>query len=93
MPSTGRGISGATVSNPFSSPKALPLLMFTVADSMPGIYTYDAEGDADNAVCQYLQSQGNVDSNTIVAKGIRDKWWSCKSLEGGRDSALARSKL
>jgi hypothetical protein len=69
------------------------LLIFCTADSVPGIYTYDAEGDADNAVCQYLQDRGNVNSNTIVAKRLRDKWWSWKVYEGMSSSALTKSKL
>jgi salicylate hydroxylase len=63
------------------------------ADSVPGIYAYDAEGDADNAVCQYLQNQGNVDSNTKVAKKVRDKWWSWASIEGRANTTPAKTKL
>jgi salicylate hydroxylase len=83
----GYGIS------PFSLPRASSLLTFSTADSVPGIYTYDAEGDADNAVCQYLQDRGNVNSNTVVAKRLRDKWWSWEVHEGRSNSTLAKSKL
>lgn len=62
------------------------------ADSVPGIYTYDAEGDADNAVCAYLQSCGDVDPNTQVARRLRSKWWAF-SPDKGEETARAKAKL
>jgi hypothetical protein len=73
--------------------KYRPWNLWDYADSVPGIYTYDAEGDADNAVCQYVQNQGNVDSNTKVAKRVRDKWWGWSSLEGRANTTPAKAKL
>jgi len=48
---------------------------------------------ADNAVCQYLQNQGNVDSNTKVAKRVRDKWWGWSPLEGRANTTPPKAKL
>lgn len=62
------------------------------ADSTMGIYTYDAEGDADNAVCEYLSKQGEVDANTKVAKRLRDMWWAF-SPDHGATTLARRSKL
>ena len=54
-------------------------------DTVPGIYTYDAEGDADNAVCEYLQSLGDMDSTTKVTRRLREKWQSWFLSDGRRE--------
>ncbi|KAJ4855709.1 FAD binding domain-containing protein [Trichoderma breve] len=43
--------------------------------TVPGVYFHDAEGEADNAVCDYLQEKGEVDEYSSLAKGLSDKWW------------------
>ncbi|KAL6811865.1 hypothetical protein V8C43DRAFT_312893 [Trichoderma afarasin] len=43
--------------------------------TVPGVYFHDAEGEADNAVCDYLQKKGEVDEYSSLAKGLSDKWW------------------
>jgi salicylate hydroxylase len=43
--------------------------------SIPGILNYDAESDADNAVCEFLQGKTEMDDVTLVTKGLWDKWW------------------
>ncbi|EHY60667.1 FAD-dependent monooxygenase OpS4 [Exophiala dermatitidis] len=49
--------------------------MYCTPTSVPGILYYDPEGDADNAVCEYLQSKTEMDPTTLVTKGLWDKWW------------------
>lgn len=49
--------------------------MYCTPASAPGILYYDPEGDADNAVCEYLQSKTEMDPTTLVTKGLWDKWW------------------
>ena len=49
--------------------------MFCNPASVPGILYYDAEGDADNAVCEYLQKKTEMDETTLVSNGLWDKWW------------------
>lgn len=44
-------------------------------ESVPHMATYDAEGDADMAVCRYLQERSEVHPKTRVAKKIEEKWW------------------
>ena len=60
--------------------------VFDSPDSVPGIFYYDAEGDADNAVCEYLQERdreiGEVDSLTMVSKSLSRKWWSAVDYNG-----------
>ena len=50
-------------------------------DSIPGVYTYDAEGDADYAVCRFLQDKGEVDPNTKVAKHLEKMWSKWSEIE------------
>ncbi|KAK5467497.1 hypothetical protein LTS15_000470 [Exophiala xenobiotica] len=45
-------------------------------DSIPGVYAYDAEADADNAICEYLGKTGEVDPDTRVSKRLKEKWWN-----------------
>lgn len=49
--------------------------MFCCPTSIPGVLYYDPEGDADNAVCEYLQEKTEMDKTTLVTKGLWDKWW------------------
>lgn len=49
-------------------------LMFSGTNSVPSILYYDAEGDADFAVDEWLMTQGDRDSKTLVSKGLSDKW-------------------
>ncbi|KAL6241138.1 hypothetical protein RBB50_012042 [Rhinocladiella similis] len=59
--------------------------MYCTPASVPGILYYDAEGDADNAVCEYLQKKTAMDEVTLVSKGLWDKWWGVidnNGLEG-----------
>lgn len=60
--------------------------MFNSPDSVPGIFYYDAECDADNAVCEFLQARdrenGDVDELTMVSKALRKKWWGVVDFNG-----------
>jgi hypothetical protein len=60
-------------------------------DSIPGVYAYDAEADADNAICEYLANAGKVDEHTRVSDRLREKWWSWREIEGAEETA-ARPK-
>ena len=42
--------------------------------SVPSIMNYDAEGDADQAVIEYLQSNTKMDETTFVTKGLFDRY-------------------
>jgi salicylate hydroxylase len=42
-------------------------------ETIPGVFYYDAEGDADGAVSEYLL-EGEVDGETMVSKRVRDRW-------------------
>ncbi|KAJ5459506.1 uncharacterized protein N7458_001058 [Penicillium daleae] len=44
------------------------------SDTVPGIFYYDAEGDADAAVCEYLTSRGPVNADEMLSENLRDKW-------------------
>ncbi|RFU82004.1 salicylate hydroxylase [Trichoderma arundinaceum] len=43
-------------------------------DSVPGIFYYDAEGDADAAVCEYLCSKGSIDEFQMLSENLHNKW-------------------
>ncbi|KAM0251712.1 hypothetical protein ACHAQJ_008033 [Trichoderma viride] len=47
---------------------------YCTADTVPGVFYYDAEGDADNAVCEYLCSKGPVDDVTMLSENLEKKW-------------------
>lgn len=53
-------------------------------DTVPGVYTYDAEGDAEFAVARFLAERGEVDERTGVAGGLRDLWWGFEPDKGVR---------
>jgi salicylate hydroxylase len=74
-------------------PKVLPATyrrwqLFSSAESVPGILAYDAEADADFAVCEYLQNNGEMDPHTMVVKSLRDKWWNTMFNNGAERSVL-----
>lgn len=79
-------------------PKELPStyrtwLMFSSTFSVPGILYYDAEGDADFAVDEWLMNQGDVDSKTLVSAGLKAKWKSAIHDNGIERSQDAKAKL
>lgn len=57
-------------------------LMYASPLTVPGVLYYDAEGDADFAVCEYLQNKGDVDAQTLVSSGLRAKWRSALADNG-----------
>lgn len=50
-------------------------MMFASPCTVPSILYYDAEGDADWAVDEWLMERGDVDSKTLVSAGLRRKWF------------------
>jgi salicylate hydroxylase len=70
------------------APSYRPWKMVASAETVPGILNYDAEGDADNAVCEYLQSTTEMDPETLVTKGLWDKWWGAVDFNGTDSSAV-----
>lgn len=38
------------------------------------MFTYDAAGEADNAVCEFLQSKGGFDESGMVSEALKAKW-------------------
>ncbi|KAL7931663.1 hypothetical protein V8C35DRAFT_309182 [Trichoderma chlorosporum] len=68
----------AALENPVR-PKELPAFYrswqcYCTADSVPGIFYYDAEGDADSMVCEYLCSKGPVDDLRMLSENLENKW-------------------
>ena len=72
--------------------------------SVPGVFTYDAEGDADNVVCEYLQSRGGSDESGMVSEALKSKWWgyvsdnglggvNSKETNGGLDARTVVTKV
>lgn len=47
---------------------------YATSDSFPGIFYYDAEGDADSTVCEYLCSKGPVDEVQMLSENLLNKW-------------------
>lgn len=43
--------------------------------SVPSIMYFDPEGDAEQAVLEYLQNTTPMDKTTLVTKGLWDRWW------------------
>lgn len=68
-------------------------LMFSSTFSVPGILYYDAEGDADFAVDEWLMSQGDMDSTTLVSGGLRAKWKSAIEDNGIERARISKAKL
>ncbi|KAK5948351.1 hypothetical protein OHC33_010661 [Knufia fluminis] len=70
--------------------------MFASPAMVPSILYYDAEGDADFAVDEWLMSQGDVDEVTLVSKGLREKWFSAiwdNGVERWRTAKQRKIKL
>lgn len=79
-------------------PKELPStyrtwLMFSSTFSVPSILYYDAEGDADFAVDEWLMNQGDVDPKTLVSDGLKAKWKSAIHDNGVARSQNTKAKL
>ncbi|KAL7943773.1 hypothetical protein V8C42DRAFT_328415 [Trichoderma barbatum] len=47
---------------------------YCTADTVPGIFYYDAEGDADSTVCEYLCSKGPIDDVQMLSQNLENKW-------------------
>lgn len=64
-------------------------------ETTQSIFSYDAEGDADNAVLTYLQENTPWDKVTGVSHGLEKKWtgWYMPSEHVGRIAASRGSKL
>ncbi|KAL7935653.1 hypothetical protein V8C35DRAFT_333545 [Trichoderma chlorosporum] len=56
-------------------PSYRPWQLFSNPNALPAVYFHDAEGEADNAVCEFLQQKGEVDEKSFLAKHLGDKWW------------------
>ena len=60
--------------------------MFDSPETVPRIFYYDAEGDADNAVSELLQTvnlqRGEVDDLTVVSKALDRKCWAAVTFNG-----------
>lgn len=67
--------------------------LFASIHAVPSILYYDAEGDADFAVDEWLMSQGDVDPKTLVSAGLRQKWWSALRDNGAKRWQTLRAKL
>ena len=65
-----------------------PWQLFSSTGTVPGILAYDAEADADFAVCEYLQNKGDIDLKTMVSKRLYEKWWNTIYDNGMAYSAL-----
>ena len=50
-------------------------ILWANPDSMQHLTSYDAEGDADFAVCRFLQEKGQRSEKTGMSKGLEEKWW------------------
>ncbi|KAL6248338.1 hypothetical protein RBB50_004593 [Rhinocladiella similis] len=85
-PELAAPLPGAGSAFPELHPNYRSWQVFDSPDSVPGVFYYDAEGDADNAVCEYLQERdresGEVDSITMVGKSLSRKWWSAVDYNG-----------
>lgn len=60
--------------------------MFTSIDSIPSIFYYDAEADADTAVLEFLQARdkanGLIDAFTMVSPAVTKKCWQAIEFNG-----------
>jgi len=64
-------------------------------ETVQSIFSYDPEGDADNAVLTYLQEKSTWDRTTGVSRGLEEKWtgWYLPKEQVGRIAASRGSKL
>lgn len=60
--------------------------------SVPGVFTYDAEGDADNAVCEFLQERGGFDESGMVSEALKGKWWGYVDDNGMKNKKAVRGE-
>lgn len=67
--------------------------LFASPTSVPSILYYDAEGDADFAVDEWLMSQGDIDPKTLVSAGLKQKWYSALRDNGVKRWQALRAKL
>ena len=67
--------------------------LFVSPQAVPSILYYDAEGDADFAVDEWLMSHDDVDAKTLVSDGLRQKWWSALSDNGVQRWQTSLAKL
>lgn len=51
------------------------------------ILYYEGEENADNAVCDFLQSKRVMIPSTLVTNGLWDKWWNVVNYHGIDDAA------
>jgi salicylate hydroxylase len=82
-----QGLNGTQKGSfPELAPEYQSWQMFSSPDTVPGFFYYDAEGDADNAVCEFLQERdrenGRVDKLTNVSEALRRKMWSNVDFNG-----------
>ena len=63
-------------------------ILWANPESLHHIHTYDAEGDADMAVCRFLQETTEKDTKTGMSRGLEEKWWGYM-----QPSAAATDKL
>ncbi|KAK5060248.1 hypothetical protein LTR84_010133 [Exophiala bonariae] len=60
--------------------------MFSSIDTLPSVFNYDAEADADNAVFEFLQARdkasGQVDAFTMVSRAVEAKCWAAIEFNG-----------
>lgn len=50
--------------------------LFASPQTLPSIFYYDAEGDADFAVDEWLMNHNDADEKTHVSRRLRQKWWN-----------------
>lgn len=75
-------------SQPPMPPTYRPWPMYCNAYTVPGIFFYDAEGEADFAVCELLQDKSNVDEQSFVADKLEAKWWGHVENNGLRIDSI-----
>ncbi|KEF55788.1 uncharacterized protein A1O9_08539 [Exophiala aquamarina CBS 119918] len=88
------GLAGRASSEQQQEQPAFPILppayrswqMFSSVDTVPSIFNYDAEADADNAVLEFLQARdrehGHVDDFTMLSRNLARKCWSALDFNG-----------
>ena len=74
------------------SPTFRSYMMFGGPQTVPSILYYDAEGDADFAVDEWLMNRGDIDDKTLVSRGLKAKWWSALDDNGVERWDRSRAK-